>query len=474
LNGDWRLNMCGIVGYIVTGDKAFEGPREHFLKYALSMDTLRGADSTGIMTVKNKFDVTVTRTTQRGDKWVHTAAYNGADKSGWCTVGHNRAATAGSVKISNAHPFTFGDVTMVHNGTLSHKGSSLAMYDKELEVDSMNLALGLSMVPVDGVKEFLETVDGSFTLVWFDKRDKSINFARNSSRSMHFTMNNAKTFMGFMSDGHMLTVLMKSLGADARMNTIYSLDSMIHCKFKKGSLTPEVTKFRPFVRPVVITPSRWIGTTGKQTHGQTATGLARIKWDTRRSQAGGAGKVEINGKVQSIPEAHVSALDMYMELKPTDELCFKSTQEWETGRFHSMVEGQVIMKHWGGAVYPALIMNVPKVQYDSCWSREWTVRPIGLTRPIQAEQDTPTLLCMVTEFNWVGMDGDATELPDTMVTDVDGRFTSQAALQKDLDKGCVNCHSELLMKDISKFMSANNGQDILCQDCAFNQKAGEI
>lgn len=471
--------MCGIVGYMTTEDDLHKGARQHLLKYALSMDTIRGADSTGIMTVMNKFDVYAARTTQRGDKFVNTPTYAKVKKDGWCTVGHNRAATAGSVKVGNAHPFKFGDVTMVHNGTLLKAGASIATFDKSLEVDSMQICLGLSKAPVDGVKEFLETIDGSFMLIWFDERDESVNFARNTTRPMHFTMNHTKTFMGFMSDGHMLTAIMKSFGSDpARGHTVYSLDSMMHCKFKKGSLVPEVTKFRPFVRPVVNLPGRWTnsgtggGTTGKQTHGTSALAKARDKWDNRNSPSGGT-KVMINHKLQEIPSAHVDALDMYMELKPSDELAFQPFQDWETGKHTSMMEGRVIMAHWAGAVYPALIMNVPRAECNAYWDREWTVKPIGLTRPIEPDQDTPTLLCKVVNFKWEE-EVNPTEVPVSMVQDVQGRFVLPEILEKELARGCVNCDGELPIKDIAKFTSVNNGQDTLCEDCSFNQKAGEL
>ena len=49
--------MCGIVGYITTQNDIYEHARRGFFKYALMLDTLRGPDSTGVITVSKKFTV---------------------------------------------------------------------------------------------------------------------------------------------------------------------------------------------------------------------------------------------------------------------------------------------------------------------------------------------------------------------------------------------------------------------------------
>ena len=67
--------MCGIVGYISQNDKLYEGPKDHFMRYALALDTLRGEDSTGVMTLSKGFELKMMKSMLPGDAYVHSADY---------------------------------------------------------------------------------------------------------------------------------------------------------------------------------------------------------------------------------------------------------------------------------------------------------------------------------------------------------------------------------------------------------------
>ena len=241
--------MCGIVGYVSKYPKAHERSREKFLIEGLVMDTLRGWDSTGLIWVDKDFDVGTMRNTQPGPQFVRNKKFIETDTNGWACIGHNRAATRGSVKVGNAHPFRFGSVALVHNGTLRDWKKGMPFENDKIEVDSAMIAYNLSQVAPEDANEIFKCLDGDYALVWTDQRDKSINFARNHGRPLHFGESRNSNLMYFMSEAGMLRSLSERLKEPtARIDTVFSLETHKHLKFKKGSLVPEVRAIDPFVR----------------------------------------------------------------------------------------------------------------------------------------------------------------------------------------------------------------------------------
>jgi Glutamine amidotransferase domain len=107
-------------------------------------------------------------------------------KSASVVVGHGRAATRGTVKLENAHPFakTFetGEILkLVHNGTLEY-AQDLPDFHK-FDVDSEWIA---EMIVRYGPLEALTKIRGAMALVWWNEKDKTINFFRNADRPLHF------------------------------------------------------------------------------------------------------------------------------------------------------------------------------------------------------------------------------------------------------------------------------------------------
>jgi hypothetical protein len=210
--------MCGIVGFI-TSNKHARVAQNKFFSQALVLDVLRGFDSTGMFVVPSDVNVPVhyhksadhaidfTRHTEFHNYFGKDSAQMGEEL--WAAVGHNRAATIGSVTAENAHPFAEEYVTLVHNGTLiSPNKLPLPMKDMEdVTVDSNALARNFSQF--DAAKEVIPKIDGSFALVWHDLRDDSLNFARNHNRPLWFAKNRANNTLYFMSEKHMLIAVLE-------------------------------------------------------------------------------------------------------------------------------------------------------------------------------------------------------------------------------------------------------------------------
>lgn len=176
--------MCGLVGMagnIVEQDKKA-------LKALLRLDTFRGEDSTGLAVITVKDSEVILRKKVgapdaglfKEDIFDNKLLYNGP----WAKVfiGHNRAATKGSISDANAHPFYHDGVVGAHNGTLRGPGE-LDDFDK-FEVDSEAIFYNLSQYDA---KSVINSIHGAYALVWHDDSDDTLNVIRNNERPLYYT-----------------------------------------------------------------------------------------------------------------------------------------------------------------------------------------------------------------------------------------------------------------------------------------------
>ena len=170
--------MCGIIGSLGFA-KSHEVVK--FLKTGLFIDTIRGFDSTGVACCYMREEpVDVVKSLLSGSDFIQTSKFDKVITGHHLLyIGHNRAATRGNVSINNAHPFTEGDVTLVHNGTLNTWQSLTEGY---FSSDSQAITKGIA--DAYDIPSFLEKLDGAFALAWFNNKTKVFNLARNDKRPM--------------------------------------------------------------------------------------------------------------------------------------------------------------------------------------------------------------------------------------------------------------------------------------------------
>lgn len=175
--------MCGIVGSI-TAENGGHNNRRNFVEQGLYVDALRGFHSTGLFTIHGK-DKTVT---------VHKKAMMASDFLDMrrtqsilnfqsdVIIGHNRHATMGAHTHHNAHPFNFGKVTGVHNGTLEYGWRDYLPAGQSFNVDSEAIMNAFAQQPY---QEIIEKIKGAFTFVWHDSEDGMIRIVRNKERPIY-------------------------------------------------------------------------------------------------------------------------------------------------------------------------------------------------------------------------------------------------------------------------------------------------
>lgn len=226
--------MCGIVGLASSeGTKGYIKRRD-FIHNSLYADALRGYHSTGLLLVPNKKDAEII---------LHKKAMPAGDfletnrVSSFLTrlddykyvIGHNRHATKGAINSRMAHPFSYGDISLVHNGTLTSqyylpKGSSFTS-------DSEAITYAIAQ---QGADKTIRDLDGAFALVWHDDSDDTLHMVRNEERPLCFAFVKNENTMLFASEKRMLEWI--SFRNNLDIDKIFNLNVGFELKFDAENL----------------------------------------------------------------------------------------------------------------------------------------------------------------------------------------------------------------------------------------------
>lgn len=175
--------MCGIVGVISNCSNGFTQKEADAFSDLLFLDTLRGFDSTGVMGIDNSGNVTVIKEASHALDFMGAKEYKDLRgdmiRRGKFLVGHNRAATRGTVVDKNAHPFVIDDkIVLMQNGT--YKGSH--HHHKVTDVDTE--AVAHVIAESDSIEKALQSINASYTLAWYNADEYKLNLVRNDERPM--------------------------------------------------------------------------------------------------------------------------------------------------------------------------------------------------------------------------------------------------------------------------------------------------
>ena len=185
--------MCGLTGIINLEESATWScdVNKKVFKELLEVTSLRGRHSTGIFTVPHdeKEKCNLLKRAITASEFVQLDEYEKVMKDFnefRYLIGHARYATDGVISDSTAHPFIHENIVLVHNGSVQNKHELCQLSDMkgtDCDVDSQALAFALSKNPI---KDFVQKIEGAFTIVWYDTNNKKLHFIRNTERPLHF------------------------------------------------------------------------------------------------------------------------------------------------------------------------------------------------------------------------------------------------------------------------------------------------
>lgn len=195
--------MCGLIASIdYSTSKYFAIDGEAFFSMLL-LNSLRGAHSTGAFAVRidgrSEF-IKVIGGPHNLEKWKDWDDFLSRIPTKYTAlVGHGRFATRGGISVKNAHPFKRGDITLVHNGTISNFEELKKIYKEKsaFEVDS---DLCANLFQTYEVKEAIEKIEGAFAFIYYDNRDRKIRVIRNYERLLYMFKRTDRLQYLFASD----------------------------------------------------------------------------------------------------------------------------------------------------------------------------------------------------------------------------------------------------------------------------------
>lgn len=236
--------MCGIVGVLgnVTPE-AFD-----VFEVMLSVDMLRGKDSTGVAAIAHNKEANIVKDVFWPLELMRTDDYaeniESKQKTAQCLIGHNRAATKGVVNKRNAHPYQYGSIIGVHNGTLRE---DLSPDSRVFDVDSKSIFYSINKKGVDWTWKNLK---GAATLVWFDLTHNTLNILSNTQRPFFWGFSKDNSQMFFSSEDWVYKTACHRAGIKLQKTFWKPKDDILisytYDKKKKKIVQKEGRKLAPF------------------------------------------------------------------------------------------------------------------------------------------------------------------------------------------------------------------------------------
>lgn len=233
--------MCGIVGVVTAFRNGFTHAEVDVFKDMLYVDTLRGWDSTGVFGVDKYSNVGIHKAAIPGPAFIHSKEFTEfkgeAYRTGTVIVGHNRAATRGTVNDHNAHPFWVNDkIVLVQNGT--YKGDHKHL--KDTEVDTEAIAHVIHDEP--DIEKALQKVNAAYALVWYNTETHCLHLIRNYERPLYIadTKNGGIVFASEIE-----TILWACSRAKVALKEepkLLASDTLMTVKFSKDNHTVDMKK----------------------------------------------------------------------------------------------------------------------------------------------------------------------------------------------------------------------------------------
>ena len=278
-------HICGLIG--IAGDTDGNIWKDIFSELLL-VDSVRGLHSTGAGFVKRDDNPEFRLAKEVGHPFrlFHNDEYEKnmarAAPSWQAILGHNRHATLGEHTIENAHPFMFDNIIGMHNGTLERRVLRDLLDHDKFGTDSEAI---FNDINSGSVQETVAKLEGAWALVWFDRRDNTLNFLRNDKRPLHYCYTKDRHSLVWASEPDMLRYVLGRkhkgifLPKEVPSDGIFSVTKDTHYswhipKFTTGAFdSPERVKCegKTYTYHASVPLERGLTGSGHNTHKNTVT-----------------------------------------------------------------------------------------------------------------------------------------------------------------------------------------------------------
>lgn len=243
--------MCGLVGMLSLNHISLV----QSIRDLTLMSSMRGSDATGMFTVSQK----MTDVTTRKASWLKSSKnpldfirsrpfrnHLLSDDNIKLVGVHTRYATIGEKVSSNAHPFEYGNIIGMHNGTIR---SGL-----DVEKGATDSEALIKKLSESDIKTVLSSIFGAFALVWYDTAALTLNFIRNDERPLYYAHDTGKINFVWASEKPMIELLAERSYFTPKLtihelpkDTLLSMDTTTFFNAIDKIRLEEVKTTRPFV-----------------------------------------------------------------------------------------------------------------------------------------------------------------------------------------------------------------------------------
>lgn len=322
--------MCGIVGIM---GKQLTYKSKSIFNTMFVLDSLRGIHNTGVLAVSDyNGDLSTEVEKVSGDVYrlLDSKRYDDITANR-VLLGHNRHATIGDHGYKNAHPFTVNKIIGVHNGTIKNKhsleGGSFSNVDSEA---------AFKHIERNGVQNFVDTVDGSYALVWFD--GTHMNFLRNPERPL-FLASTKKGEVCWASEYWMITTSVIRNGEELEEQPT-ELPANTLLRIDVNTLERTETTVKPAVKIV--------------------TYIGNPKWVKKKEEVSSSMEKSLTGYVHKVDKG-IATIYCY---ETREYLIYRSAQHNE------LKEGDSVLFDIWDSKKQRYIINLEKMEYNYA-SNDW-------------------------------------------------------------------------------------------------------
>lgn len=195
--------MCGLVG--IMGEPSNDLTKA--FNDMLQMDVIRGWDGTGVISGGmdgiwrwDKCDTTPQALMTKDDYKITVGPRIGIQNK-FLLMGHNRAATKGSVSYENSHPFYHKPVLLTHNGTIHNLFPLRKGMEDKYDTDSETVTKAIAMNGIDWV---WKNLDGAATIAYLNTEFGTLNLITNGRRPLFFATSKDNKYMLYASESWMI------------------------------------------------------------------------------------------------------------------------------------------------------------------------------------------------------------------------------------------------------------------------------